>query len=63
MAGRYLTYDELYEDSKAEEEGLVGGGEVDPTVQGHQEHQLHQQGRVHDRVGQTRAQPASFLFS
>ena len=47
----------LDEDGEEEEDGLVGGGEVDPTVEADQEDQLDQQGGVDNGVGETRAKP------
>ena len=49
--------DELDEDGEAKEQGLVGGGQVDPGVEGHQEDELHEQGRVDHGVGQAGTQP------
>ena len=52
-----LTNGQLDKDGEEEEDGLVGGGQVDPAVQADQEDQLHQQGGVHDGVGETGTKP------
>ena len=53
----FLTNGQLDKDGEEEEDGLVGGGEVDPTVEADQEDQLDQQGGVDNGVGETRAKP------
>ena len=52
-ANQIPTDCKLDEDGEEEEDGLVGGGEVDPTVEADQEDQLDQQGGVDNGVGET----------
>ena len=42
--------DQLDQDGEAEEEGLVGGGEVDPAVEGDEEDQLDQESGVDEGI-------------
>ena len=56
-----LTNGQLDKDGEEEEDGLVGGGQVDPAVQADQEDQLHQQGGVHDGVGEARTKPDNII--
>ena len=57
----FLTNGQLDKDGEEEEDGLVGGGQVDPAVQADQEDQLHQQGGVHDGVGEARTKPDNII--
>ena len=56
-----LTNGQLDKDGEEEEDGLVGGGQVDPAVQADQEDQLHQQGGVHDGVGEAGTKPDNII--
>lgn len=44
-------------DSEEEKEGLVHGGEVDPGVEGDEEHQLDEEAGVDEDVGEAGADP------
>ena len=49
--------DSLDEDAEEEEERLVHGGEVDPDVEGEEEHELHEEAGVDQDVGHAGADP------
>ena len=49
--------DSLDEDAEEEEERLVHGGEVDPDVEGKEEHELHEEAGVDQDVGHAGADP------
>ena len=49
-------YHQLDQESKAEEEGLVGGGQVDPAIEGDEEHELDEESGVDQGVGQASAE-------
>ena len=49
--------DSLDEDAEEEEERLVHGGEVDPDVEGEEEHELDEEAGVDEDVGDARADP------
>ena len=49
------TNDQLDEDGEAEEEGLIGGGEVDTAVERDQEDEFDEEGGVDQGVGQASA--------
>ena len=57
----FLTNGQLDKDGEEEEDGLVGGGQVDTAVQADQEDQLHQQGGVHDGVGEAGTKPDNII--
>ena len=47
----------LHQDTEEEEERLVHGGEVDPDVEGEEEHELHEEAGVDQDVGHAGADP------